>query len=99
MNATALRNRLVIATSMWREETESPLPRMEPGDPADQIEAFELKLVDLLLELASPENARDQADKMWSLVHDRDDSNKVKQRVVEHHDELAKMSHALFEDE
>jgi hypothetical protein len=99
VNATVLRNRLVIATSMWREETADPLPRMEPGNPADQIQAFELKLVDMLLEGASPENAREQADKMWSIVHDRDDADPVKQRVIKHHDELAKMSHSLFEDD
>ena len=41
----ALRNRLLIATSMWREETGEPLPKLPPGDPAEQIQQFELELV------------------------------------------------------
>ena len=45
-----LRNRLVMATQMWREATADPLPRMAPGNPVEQIEAFELKLVDMLWE-------------------------------------------------
>jgi hypothetical protein len=48
VDAKALQNRLVIATGMWRETTDEPLPRMPPGRPAEQIEGFELMLVDLL---------------------------------------------------
>ena len=43
-----LRNRLVMATQMWREATGAPLPRMPPGNPVEQLQAFELKLVDML---------------------------------------------------
>ena len=43
-----LRNRLVMATQMWKEATAEPLPRMAPGEPAEQLAAFELKLVDML---------------------------------------------------
>jgi len=90
MDPAALRNRLVMATSMWRESTEEPLPRMAPGDPLGQIEAFELQVVELLFEHATPETARAVADKTWDLVHDRPDTDPVKQRVVEGHESLAR---------
>ena len=50
MDQITLRNRLLVATSMWREATGDPLPKLAPGDPADQIQSFELKLVDRLWE-------------------------------------------------
>jgi hypothetical protein len=87
----ALQNRLVIATGMWRETTDEPLPRMPPGKPAEQIEAFELMLVDLLCREATPDNAREVADRTWDLVHDRPDDDPVKRRVVECHEELARL--------
>jgi hypothetical protein len=89
----ALRNRLVIATAMWREATDDPLPKMPPGDPAEQIEQFELKVVDLLCSEATPETAKRIADQTWDMVEDRPDSDAVKQRVVECHDRLARLSH------
>ena len=87
-----LRNRLVMATQMWRQATDEPLPRMPPGDPGDQLQAFELKLVDLLCAQATPQTARDIADKTWDLVHDRDDEDPVKRRVAECHEALARLS-------
>ncbi len=92
MDQLTLRNRLLIATAMWREATGEPLPRMAPGKPADQLTAFELKLVDRLWESATPENAREIADRTWGLVHDRPDSDPVKRRVVECHEALARMT-------
>jgi len=89
----ALRNRLVIATAIWREATNDPLPKLAPGDPADQIEQFELKVVDLLCGEATPETAKRIADQTWDMVEDRPDSDQVKKRVVECHDRLAKLSH------
>ena len=89
--AAALRNRLLIATTLWREATEDPLPKLPPGDPAKQIEAFELQVVDLLCRDATPITAKRVADKTWDLVHDRDDGDPVKQRVVECHETLAQM--------
>ena len=80
MNPAALRNRLVMATSMWREATSEPLPRMPPGDPAMQIEAFELQVVELLFAEASAQTARKVADQTWDLVHDRPESSPVKRR-------------------
>ena len=87
-----LRNRLLVATGMWREATGEPLPRLAPGDPADQIQSFELQLVDLW-ETATPDNAREVADRTWDLVHDRPDDDPVKQRVVQCHEALARMTH------
>ena len=93
MDQITLRNRLLVATGMWKEATGDPLPRLAPGDPADQIRDFELKLVDRLWEGATPETAREIADRTWDLVHDRPDRDPVKQRVVECHEALARMTH------
>jgi hypothetical protein len=30
---------------------------------------------------------------MWGLVHSRDDGDPVKQRVTQHHEELARIGH------
>jgi hypothetical protein len=87
-----LRNRLVMATQMWREATPDALPRMAPGNPVEQLEAFELRLVDMLWERATPQSARDVADKTWDLVHDRPDEDAVKRRVIECHEALARLS-------
>jgi hypothetical protein len=65
---------------------------MAPGEPAAQLAAFELTLVDMLCAKATPETARDVADKTWDLVHDRRDEDPVKQRVVECHEALARLS-------
>ncbi|HEU0023058.1 MAG TPA: hypothetical protein VFQ12_00405 [Thermoleophilaceae bacterium] len=92
MDQMMLRNRLVLATTMWREATAEPLPRMPPGDPAEQLQAFELRLVDMLCAQATANSARDVADKTWDLVHDRADDDPVKRRVVECHEALARLS-------
>ena len=92
MDPITLRNRLLVATAMWKETTGEPLPRLAPGEPADQIQTFELLLVDRLWESATAENARDIADRTWDLVHDRPDNDPVKRRVVECHEALARMA-------
>jgi hypothetical protein len=92
VDAAALRNRLILASSMWRQATDEPLPKMPPGDPVEQIQAFELQLVDLLCSQATPETARSVADQTWDLVHDRPEDEPVKQRVSECHEELARLS-------
>ena len=94
MDPTLLRNRLVIATSMWRETTEEPLPRLAKAEPETQIEELELKLVDLLCSDATAENARETAERTWDLVHDRPDGDRVKRRVSECHERLAELSRA-----
>lgn len=93
VDQVTLRNRLLVATGMWRETMSEPLPRMAPGDPVQQLESFELTLVNRLWEAATPENAREIADRTWDLVHDRPDSDPVKRRVVECHEALAKITH------
>ena len=93
MHPNALRNRLVIATTLWREATDEPLPRLEQADPASQIERFELLLVDMLCAGATAETAREVADRTWDLVHDRPDGDPVKRRVVEQHEVLAKLAY------
>jgi hypothetical protein len=92
MDQIQLRNRLLVATGMWKETTGEPLPRLAPGRPEDQIREFELRLVERLYEGATPESAREVADRTWDLVHDRTDSDPVKKRVVEIHESLAKMT-------
>lgn len=96
MNGKTLQNRLVIATGMWREATDEPLPKLAPGEPAAQIEEFELRLVELLCRDATPATARDVADRTWDLVQDRPDQDPVKRKVVECHDTLAKLSAGTF---
>lgn len=92
MDPIALRNRLLVATGMWKEATDEPLPRLAPGDPVAQIQSFELKLVDRLWQDATAENARDVADRTWDLVHDRPEDDPVKRRVVACHEALARMT-------
>jgi hypothetical protein len=87
-----MRNRLLLATGMWRQATNEPLPKMPPGDPEEQLSQFELKLVDLLCAHATPDDARDVADKTWDLVHDRPDDDPVKRHVAECHEALARLS-------
>ena len=87
-----LRNRLLVATGMWKETTGEPLPRMAPGDPADQIQSFELTARRSAVAERHAETAREIADRTWDLVHDRPDSDPVKRRVVECHEALARMT-------
>ena len=92
MDSGELRNRLLIAANTWRETTDEPLPKMPPGDPVEQLLGFELKLVDLLCSKATPETARQVADRTWDLVHDRADDDPVTTRVTECHEALARLS-------
>jgi len=92
MDPITLRNRLLVATSMWREATGEPLPRLAPGDPADQIQTFEIQLVDRLWEIATPDTAREVADRTWDLVYDRPENDPVRKRVVECHEALARLT-------
>ena len=92
MAGRTLQNRLLVATALWREATDDPLPRLPPGDPAAQIQELELRVVELLCREASPETAREVADKTWDLVYERPDADPVKRRVVECHQALARLS-------
>ena len=92
MEAASLRNRLAVAAGMWREATSEQLPKLPAGDPATQISEFELRLVDVLCRAATADTAREVAERTWDLVHDRPDSDPVKQRVTQCHEELARLS-------
>ena len=94
MAARTLQNRLLIATALWRDSTDEPLPRLPPGDPADQIEQLELMVVDMLCREATPQSAREVADKTWDLVYDRPEDDPVRRRVVECHEALARLGAA-----
>lgn len=87
-----LENRLAIAAGMWRESLDEGLPKLSPGDPASQVEEFELRLVDALCAQATAATASEIAEKTWDLVHDRPDDDAVKKRVTECHERLAKLS-------
>jgi hypothetical protein len=63
------------------------------GTAEQKIERLELALVDEMRARATPETAEQVADAMWSLVHDRGDSDPVKQRVEGHHEDLARLGH------
>jgi hypothetical protein len=92
LDPITLRNRLLVATAMWKETVAEPLPRMAPGEPEEQLQSFEIRLVDRLCESATADNARDVADRTWDLVHDRPDDDPVKLRVVACHEALARMT-------
>ena len=47
---------------------------------------------DTICAQATPQTARDVADKTWDLVHARPDDDPVKQAVVECHEALARLS-------
>ena len=81
-----------MATTLWREASNDPLPRLAPGDPADQIRELELLVVELLCREATRDNAREAADKTWDMVYDRAEDDPVRKRVVECHEHLAKLS-------
>ena len=65
---------------------------MPPGDPLEQLQGFELKVVELVFAHASADTARQVAEKTWDIVHDRPDDDPVKQRVVKGHEELARLA-------
>jgi hypothetical protein len=94
VTARTLQNRLLIATALWRDSTDEPLPRLDPGDPADQIQQLELMVVEMLCREATPQSAREVADKTWDLVYDRPEGDPVRQRVVRCHEALARLGAA-----
>lgn len=87
----ALRNRLAVATNIWRDHVREPLPKIPAGTPEEQIRSFEIKLVERLAADATPGSASEVADRTWDLVHDRPDDDVVKMRVVELHEDLIRM--------
>ena len=93
-DAIALRNRFGMVKGAWDEHLRGvQFPALGEGTAEAKIERLELALVDELLKRATPETAEMAADAMWGIVHDRPDSDAVKQRVVRHHEALARMTH------
>jgi hypothetical protein len=90
---SSLQNRLVLATVTWRDLVDEPLPKLPPGEPVGQVEAFELLLVERVCRDATAATSREVAERTWDLVHDRADDDPVKRRVIACHAELAKLLH------
>jgi hypothetical protein len=93
-DAIALRNRFAMVKGAWDDHLQgTPFPPLGEGTAEEKIERLELALVDLMFERATPETAEQAADAMWSLVHSRPDDDPVKQRVTQHHEDLARLGH------
>jgi hypothetical protein len=93
-DAIALRNRFAMVKGAWDDHLRGiPFPPLGEGTAEEKIERLELALVDLMRERATPETAEQAADAMWGLVHARPDEDPVKQRVTQHHEELARLGH------
>jgi hypothetical protein len=93
-DAISLRNRFAMVKGAWDENLRGvPFPPLGEGTAEQKIERLELALVDEMRARATPENAEQIADAMWGLVHSREDEDPVKQRVTQHHDELARLGH------
>ena len=90
----ALRNRFAMVKGAWEEHLRGvPFPSLGDGTAEEKIERLELALVDTMHGRATPETAEQAADAMWGIVHDRPDTDAVKQRVIHHHEALARMGH------
>jgi hypothetical protein len=90
----SLRNRFAMVKGAWDEHLRGvPFPELGEGTAEQKIERLELALVDEMLRRATPDTAEQTADAMWGLVHSRDDDDPVKQRVSQHHEELARLGH------
>jgi hypothetical protein len=93
-DAISLRNRFAMVKGAWDENLRGvPFPALGEGTAEEKIERLELALVDEMLRRATPETAEQTADAMWGLVHSRPDGDAVKERVTQHHEELARLGH------
>ena len=90
----ALRNRFAMVKGAWDDHLRGiPFPPLGEGTAEEKIERLEIALVDEMRRRATPETAEQAADAMWTLVHARDDADPVKQRVTQHHEDLARLGH------
>jgi hypothetical protein len=91
-----LRNRFAMVKGAWDEHLRGvPFPNLGAGSAEEKIERLELALVDEMRARATAETAEQAADAMWSLVHAREESDRVKQRVTAHHEDLARLGRGL----
>src|SRR3954462_3812121 len=89
-----LRNRFAMVKGAWDEHLRgTPFPSLGEGTAEEKIERLELALVDEMRARATPETAEQAADAMWGLVHARPDTDPVKRRVTQHHEDLARLGH------
>jgi hypothetical protein len=89
-----LRNRFAMVKGAWEEHLRGvAFPALGEGTAEEKIERLEIALVDEMRSRATPENAEQVADAMWSLVHARPDGDAVKRRVTDHHADLARLGH------
>jgi hypothetical protein len=94
--AIQLRNRFAMVKGAWDEHLRGvPVPPLGDGSAEAKIERLELALVDEMRRRATAETAEQTADAMWGLVHARADADPVKQRVTQHHEELARLGRRL----
>jgi hypothetical protein len=90
----SLRNRFAMVKGAWDENLRGvSFPALGEGTAEQKIERLELALVDEMRSRATPDNAEQIADAMWGLVHSRPDDDPVKQRVSQHHEDLARLGH------
>ena len=72
-----------MATAMWREATDDPLPKMPPGRAGRSDRGTSsFSWSRCCSPRRRPRPRRKVADLTWDLVHDRDDGDPVKRRVV-----------------
>lgn len=96
-DAIAMRNRFAMVKGAWDEHLRGvPFPPLGEGTAVEKIERLEIAFADTLAGRATPQSAERAADAMWGLVHQRPDDDPVKQRVVAHHDALARLGHNPF---
>jgi len=96
-DAIALRNRFAMVKGAWDENLRGvPFPSLGDGTAEEKIERLELALVDEMRARATPETAEQAADAMWGLVHARPDTDPVKQRVTQHHEDGIEDGHEVM---
>ena len=93
MDPVTLRNRLLVATGMWREVTgEVAAETVARARPSSRCSSSSCCSWSGCGSRATAENAREIADRTWDLVHDRPEGDPVRRRVVECHEALARIS-------
>jgi hypothetical protein len=93
-DAITLRNRFAMVKGAWDSHLRGvPFPSLGDGSAEEKIERLELALVDEMRGRATPESAEQVAEAMWGLVHARPETDPVKRRVTQHHEDLARLGH------
>ena len=92
-----LRNRFAMVKGAWDEQLPGvAFPSLGEGSAEQKIERLELALVDEMRARATPETAEQVSDAMWGIVHARPDHDPVKQRVTQHHEDMARLGHRML---